>query len=326
MRDGSRTLGLLAADLDGDGACEVVAGSQARAGHALLVSYRGDGTTVWQKPFPQLNGAVPVWNQGALTFWWPGHFRDPQRIDLLVNTRRSLMHSDVGQLIDGRTAETLWERDKAELPGEFRWGWAGAPLATVDINGDGRDELVSLHPVCFWIADGCDGTIRCGKELASRKTLPAWAAYGEPIVHDVDNDRQPEIILDSPYILALLDPSGQPLWHGPGRIDYPVRPDEGNAGETTRCKHALVDFDGDGTMELASAGYRDGVRAIDPRTGQVLWSLEAPEPTVAKVAAANLDGQGGDELLYVAGPSLVAVTGDQHLGQGAVDLASSGSA
>jgi hypothetical protein len=315
MRDGSRNLGLLAADLDGDGACEVIAGNQATEGHALLVAYRGDGTTYWRKPFPKLNGAVPAWNQGALTFWWPGRFRSPDGIDLLVNTRRSLMHSDVGQLIDGRRAETHWVRDKAEWPDEFRWGWAGAPLATVDTNGNGRDDLISLHPVCFWIADGSDGSIISGKELASRTTLPAWAAYGEPIVHDVDGDDRPEVILDSPYILALLDRSGHPLWHGPGRMDYPVGPDEGNVGETTQCKHALVDFDGDGTLELASAGYREGVRVIDPRTGQVLWSLQAPEPTVAKVAAVNIDGQGGDELIYVAGRSLVAVTGDRESGR-----------
>ncbi|MFQ5809329.1 MAG: hypothetical protein ACE5JM_06895, partial [Armatimonadota bacterium] len=66
---------------------------------------------------------------------------------------------------------------------------------------------------------------------------------------------------------------------------------EGNGGETTRCKHALADFDGDGTLEIASAGYGDGVRAIDPKTGRVLWSLQAPEPTGPKVAAADIDGR-----------------------------------
>jgi outer membrane protein assembly factor BamB len=77
----------------------------------------------------------------------------------------------------------------------------------------------------------------------------------------------------------------------------------------------LADFDGDGTFEIASAGYGDGVRAIDAKTGRVLWSLQAPEPTGPKVAAANIDGAGGDEIIYPAGYNLVAITGDRTSGR-----------
>jgi hypothetical protein len=315
MRDGSRTLGPLAADLDGDGGCEVIAADQSKAGHAALVAYRGDGTPMWRKEFDEIPGAIPTWNVGALTFWWPGRFREPNLVDLVVSTRRGLMHSDVGELVDGRSGSTIWKHEKAAMPGQFSWGWGGIPLAAVDADTDGRDDLVCLYPVCFWIAHGHDGRIKLGKELASRKVLPAWAAYGEPIVHDFDDDGRPEVLLDSPYILALLDLDGNPLWHGLGRADYPVRPGEGNLGETTQCKHALVDFDGDGTLEIGSAGYGDGVRAIDAKTGRVLWSLEAPHPTGPKVAAANIDGRDGDELVYPAGNNLVAVTGDRTCGR-----------
>jgi outer membrane protein assembly factor BamB len=315
MRDGSRALGLLATDLDGDGGCELVAADQGRAGQAVLVAYRGDGTPLWRKPFDQIPGALPAWNVGALTFWWPGRFREPDAIDLVVSTRRGLMHSDAGELVGGRDGTSLWKQEKAVVAGEFHWGWGGIPLAARDVDADARDDLVCLYPVCFWIAGGQDGKIRLGKELASQKVLPAWAAYGEPIVDDFNGDGRPEVLLDSPYILALLDLAGNPLWHGLGRDDYPVRPDEGNVGETTRCKHALADFDGDGTFEIASAGYGNGVRAIDAKTGSVLWALDAPEPTGPKVAAANIDGRGGDEIIYPAGNTLVAVTGDRTSGR-----------
>ena len=315
MRDGSRNAGLLAADLSGNGSSEVLVADRAREGHAQLVAYHGDGTEYWRKDFAQTPGAVPVWNVGALTFWWAGHFRKPATLDVFVNTRRGLMHSDMGQVIDGRDAATIWKRDKAVLPGEFHWGWAGVPLATVDVDGDQRDELISLYPVCFWIANGHDGQIRSGKDLASRSSLPAWAAYGEPMVYDFNEDNLPEVLLDSPYQLALLDTSGKPLWHGPGRDDYPVTTGEGNVGETTRCKHALVDFEGDGQFEIASAGYGNGVRAMDPKTGTVLWSLEAPEPTGPRAVAANIDGQGGDEIIYPSGNTLVVVTGDRSAGR-----------
>jgi hypothetical protein len=315
MRDGSRAVGLLAADLDNDGVCEVVAADRTQSGCAQLVAYSGDGLTLWERAFPQINGATPVWNVGALTFWWPGHFRRPDAIDLVVNTRRRLMHSDVGQLLDGRDATTLWMQDKAMLRGVFRWGFAGIPLAAADVNADRLDELVCLYPVCFWSAEGASGKITAGRELASRRDLPAWAAYGEPLVFDFDGDGRPEVLLDSPYLLALLDLSGKPVWHGQGRMDYPVRPGEGNVGQTTACKHALVDIDGDGQFAIASAGYGDGVRVIDPRTGKVLWSLPAPAPTGPRVSSANIDGRGGDEIIYPAGNTLVVISGDRTSGR-----------
>jgi len=247
---------------------------------------------------------------GALTFWWPGHFRHDNPLDLFVSTRRRLMHSDVGQLLNGRDATTVWQHDRAELAGQFRWGYAGIPLAAVDVDADRLDELVCLYPVCFWTGDGQTGQITSGKELASQKELPAWAAYGEPMVYDFDGDGRPEVLLDSPYLLALLDLSGKPLWHGLGRLDYPVSADEGNVGQTTSCKHALADFDGDGRFEIASAGYGDGARLIDPRTGKILWSLAAPVPTGARATAVNVDGRGGDEIVYPAGNTLVTITGD----------------
>src|SRR5438477_13129672 len=106
------------------------------------------------------------------------------------------------------------------------------------------------------------------------------------------------------YILALLDTNGTPVWHGLGRADYPTATNEGNIGQTTSVKHALVDFAGDGTFQIASAGYGDGVRAIDPRDGKVLWSLPAPAPTCPRVVAVDIDGRKGDELLYVAGSKI----------------------
>lgn len=77
----------------------------------------------------------------------------------------------------------------------------------------------------------------------------------------------------------------------------------------------IYDIDGDGQFEIGSAGYGNGVRVIDPRTGTVLWSLDAPAPTCPKVASANIDGRPGDELIYPAGNQLVVITGDRSSGR-----------
>lgn len=315
MGDGSRWLGPVAADLVGDGGKEVIAASQDATGRALLVAYRHDGSRLWQSRFDQTPGAVPVWNTGALTFWWPGSFRAQGQTDLFVNTRRGLMHSDVGQLVDGRSGAILWRQEKAIIAGQFNWGYAGIPPGIADLAGQGRDELISLYPVCFWVADGRTGRLERGVELAGRKRLPAWAAYGEPMIHPFEGGDRPQVLLDSPYILALLDTNGTPIWHGLGRADYPATPTEGNVGQTTAVKHALMDLSGEGDFAIASAGYGDGVRAMDPRDGKVLWSLAAPAPTCPRMVAADIDGRKGDELLYVAGTKLVVITGDRTAGR-----------
>jgi hypothetical protein len=225
------------------------------------------------------------------------------------------MHSAVGHLLDGRTGRKVWTREKAHLPNVFQWGYGGIPLAVADMTGNRRDEMVNLHPVCYWMADGETGELITGQDLAAQEVVPAWAAYGEPTVWDFDGDGDREVLLDSVYILALLDSSGTAIWHSRKTGRDSSKTEYDTSGETTGVRHALVDFDGDGSMEIASAGYTDGVRVIDPSDGSVLWSVDAPVPTRTKCAAADIDGIGGDELIYTAGRSLVAVSGNRNAGR-----------
>lgn len=313
----------LAVDLDDDGASEIVCADEAPNGSAVLKALHGTGEQYWQHNFDRIGGEITRSNNsGGLLYWWPGHFLDDHKFDLFVNTRRSLMHSDEGYLLKGATGEQVWNKRHASVEGKFHWGFGGAPVAVADVVKNGCDQIVSLYPVCFWVGDGASGEILVAQEYATRTLLRAWAAYGEPVVYDFVGDEHPEILLDSPYILAMLDQNGVPLWQGRAKA---ANPTEENSDETTTIRHAVLDFNGDGQMEIASGGYRDGVRAIDPKNGTVLWTLATPTP-MRKCAAADINGDGGDELLFVAGSKLIAVTGDLKSGrtlwtwQGPADL------
>ncbi|HMO83507.1 MAG TPA: hypothetical protein PKC18_01165 [Lacipirellulaceae bacterium] len=312
----------VAVDLDGDGSPEIVFATRTSEGAAALTARHTDGSEFWTHAFPGVGGEAAKLNHSCLISWWPGRFRDALKVDLFVNTRRGLMHSEVGHLIDGRTGEEVWSHRHAVAEGVFHWGYAGASIAAADILGLGVDQIVNLFPVCYWLGLGNTGEIVNPVDLATRDPIPAWAAYGEPIVYDFDGDGQAEILLDSPYILALLDRNGQARWHSKPVIDYPTGNESDNIGEATRVRHAIIDLDGDGRMELASAGYGDGVRVIDPDDGAILWSLkppiagsrDTPLPT-AKCTAVDINGDGGDELLFVSGSTLVAITGDRDGGR-----------
>ncbi len=317
MSNGGHTIGPVIADLLGDGHAEVLMADHDAIGQGRVLAVRDDGSLLWQHLFVGINGLPPVGNTCALSYFWPGHFRGQDHLDVFVNTRRGPMHSDVGQLLDGRDGHLVWTKQAADAPGVFHWGYAGTVTAVVDMNDDGFDDLISLFPVCFWIADGRTGDFLVAKDISkSPPELPSWAAYGTPLVYDMAGGPESEVLLDSPYIVALLDKTGKPIWHGPP-ASQPTPP----YVVTTPIHHSLVDFDGDGRLgrrrpfELASGGYGDEVHVIDPPTGNLLWKLKAPVPTSEKVAAADIDGRKGDELIYTAGNDLCVITGDRTSGK-----------
>ena len=104
--------GVVLADLLGDGTLATLAATTAADGHARLVAYGPAHQVLWGHDFDDLPGAAPEWNIGGLTLWFAGRFTDPHRDDVLVNIRRSTMHSDETFLLDGRTGRELWHRVK----------------------------------------------------------------------------------------------------------------------------------------------------------------------------------------------------------------------
>ena len=162
---------------------------------------------------------------------------------------RYLQRREVDRLVAVEGA-TLWRQEKAILPGQFIWGYAGIPPGVADLDGDGLDELISLYPVCFWVADGRTGKLKNGVELASQKKLSAWAAYGEPMVRRFTGKPEAEVLLDSIGAVTGMPEKFAGLPAGTRAIQLP---DAG--GDVGR--HAVQLFRGPVHAALADDGTKD---------------------------------------------------------------------
>ena len=91
---GAGCYGPVIADLAGDGHRQVILATAAPSGCGRLRTIDLSGEEIWHHDFTTIPGVPPVWNEGGIILWRTGHFRSHTRQDVLVTTRRSMMHSD----------------------------------------------------------------------------------------------------------------------------------------------------------------------------------------------------------------------------------------
>ncbi|MFC1718100.1 hypothetical protein ACFL6S_30870 [Candidatus Poribacteria bacterium] len=279
---------LSAADLTGDGRCEVVSVSQAPSGKARVTAVDGDGKTVWYVDYDDIHGQRYIFRMGGLTHLWVAHLADSKRSDVYVSILRSIMHSDVAYALRGTDGQLLWKQSMAG-----NTGYGGSGMGFADTNGDGLDEIFCSYPDCYWTADGRTGEVALFTNPG--KVFPNWAAYAVPIVADFNGDGKPEVFHPSQYVWGLLTLDGEKIWNLPGE-DVP----------RSGVLPGLGDVDGDGKIALG-APFPDGFRCYSADTGKLKWKLEVPAGSYAGTISADVDGDGRDEFLFAAGNQLVAV-------------------
>jgi len=287
---------LSAADLTGDGKCEVVVAAQAPSGKARVTAVDGEGKIVWHVDYDDIHGQRYIFRMGGLTHLWVARLTDPRRCDVYVSVMRSIMHSDIAYALRGTDGRRLWKQTQAG-----NTGYGGSGLAFADSDGDGLDEIFCGYPDCYWRADG-----RTGKVIRFTnpgKVFPNWAAYAVPIVADVNGDGTLDVFHPSQYVWGLLTLDGKKVWNLPGG-DVPrpgVLPGSG-------------DVRGDGKLAIG-APFPNGFRCYQAATGQHLWTVKLPPGPYTGAVSADLDGDGRDEFLFVAGKRLVAVEGADDAGR-----------
>lgn len=294
----SGTPGPVLADLFGDGRRQLIHATAAPWGAARLVARQVTGEEVWHADFPEIPGGPPHWNTGGLILWQVGHFTDPLRLDVALTLRRSMMHSEETALISGTEGAVLWRRDR-QISNR---GVGGTPFAVADFDGDGLDDLVSLHPSILYVLKGSTG-----HDLIARDTLwdevPAKPVYwGLPVA--VKLEGQPHIFFGTGRrsMTGLIRSDGTLVWwdaldHSPWTLP------------------AFGRFDGSGTLQAVGWAYPDGLRCYDVATGQVRWRLPVPETSgVSGLISGDLDGDGRDEVVCAAGSQVLCLKVEDGMG------------
>jgi hypothetical protein len=297
-------LGLTAGDVDGDGVDEVLCIQEMPQGDSRIVALGLDGTERWHYDFPDFNGRPPVWNETGTTLWALGHFSDPNRLDVLVSNRRSIMHSDETVVINTDKG-IIWKKDVLEVrepwtdtPWKHTRGYGGGVVGIADFDGDGLDDIAMCYPAEYSIIKGSNS-----QQLGIENTGPLkgtdnfWVIGGSPLVADFNNDGKPETLwASSPIIIAFFHDGIKTdiLWR--------TEPNDGATGLP-----AFGDTDGDGRCEIGLPGFKDGFRCIDPATGQMLWNVPQQGDGSSNCVAVDINGDGIEEFVFANGSKLFAV-------------------
>jgi hypothetical protein len=292
---------LAAGDLAGDGGPLIVHGGRDRSGSAAIMASDLDGRIRWTATLRGFDSGRPAWNHGGVTAWTVGRFTATGRHDVFVTARRSTMHSDIGLVLDGRDGHEVWRADAVPLPGQPSFGFGGSLVATADLLGTGLDQIVSLYPVVFWVADGRTGRIVKTVSLAGADRFGGWAAYAVPLLGDLRRKGRLDVVVPSSYVHAVITSDGQPVWNAPpaggGRIDTAE----------------IGNFLGDGVEVVRIArrpGGRPTLEVLAGNSGKLRRQLEVGDlASLATALVADVNGDGADDLVYrAASRTLAAVS------------------
>ncbi len=237
---GRSTVGI--ADIDGDGAPDVVFAGRPAGGVSVIQAYDGLGNLLWASH--DVGGAAQGLNvvNGAPSF---ANFDGDPGAEIVF-----------GAAVIDNDGVVVWDQGGGGDGAAFgtNSGYTGGISAIVDLTGDGFAEIVSGRNA--WSVDWQPGPV-----VTLAPLWDAGAPDGYPAIADLDLDGDPEVVLVASGTVRVLDGSTGLAWCGvdPAGVmcdaDDSLRtapidlPGGGRGGPPT-----IADFDGDGRPELAAAG------------------------------------------------------------------------
>jgi len=225
--------------------------------------------------------------------------------------RKSLRISNDRHYYISGGAEQLWDIEEERFlgpedgfPTVSLWGMG---IASRDLTGDGRDELMltSMGDQLMQIAQQ-DGTyVNAPYDLGTYAHNPYLKGDGRPSTGwhatfgDVNNDARPDLFIAKGNVdqmpgMAMRDPNNLLMQDGNGR--FSEAGEQAGLADTARSRGAtLADFDGDGLLDLAVVNRRAAMRLYRNVT-----------VGAGNAIAVALEGNGGNKFAVGARVSVTA--------------------
>jgi outer membrane protein assembly factor BamB len=158
--------------------------------------------------------------------------------------------------------------------------------AAADLDGDGKAEIVFS---CYWndsnvyVLNAQTGALKWKKNLGGCNDAA-------PLIHDVDADGKPEVIVASsckPVTTCFNGATGAVKWQtATGGSDSPP---------------SIADIDGDGQLEILHGQFNGHVICLNAKTGSVEWDLVVDEDASIQTDVAILDADKDGKLDFIVG-------------------------
>jgi outer membrane protein assembly factor BamB len=291
--------GVVAADVNGDGKVEIICAHRTANGDGTIRVLRRDGTVLWEHAFDRM----PVGGlEAGIDLWSVGRFGCKTGKDIWVSVHRCSKGSGESYVLQGNNGQERWNiktaaADTGHGPKVSRCFGAALPFV-VDIDGDGIDEIGMCPYEIYTVTRGSDGNHLIGPTwLLHKDVFGRWLAYFAPTPVDLDSDGRLDVFLNTASCtaggVAAVTLDGKPKyvhWHD----------------NTTGCGsyQAVADVNGDGWPEIGAAHIDGRFRCYRGADGRALWEHKLPPGGCSHVVAADIDGDGGGEFVFV-GPDQV---------------------